>query len=70
MALVNVNIKKITLLNRVQNLLYSQLCLYHLRKKFDETIDDMIKQGICEEYTGPVEWLSNPVLITKDEDAL
>ena len=43
---------------------------YHLRDKFDEAISEMISYGIFEEYNGPNEWLSNPVIIPKDDNSV
>ena len=36
---------------------------FHLRKKFDETIDKLIAEGVLEEHEGPAEYISNPVLV-------
>ena len=41
---------------------------FHLRKKFDNMCDEMIRQGIFEEVEGPNEWISNPVIVPKGED--
>ena len=43
---------------------------FHLRKKFDNACDEMIKQGIFEECEGPNEWISNPVIVPKDDDSI
>ena len=40
---------------------------FHLRKKFDETIDKLIAEGVFEEHEGPAEYISNPVLVPKDD---
>ena len=41
---------------------------FHLRKKFDNACNEMIRQGIFEECDGPNEYVSNPVLVPKDDD--
>ena len=43
---------------------------FHLRKKFDSTVQDMIDQGVFEEYSGSAEWISNPVIIPKDDGSI
>ena len=43
---------------------------FHLRKKIDDTVNDIIKQGVCEESVGPTEWLSNPVIVPKGDGTI
>ena len=30
----------------------------------------MIKEGVFEEHKGPTEWLSNPVIVPKNDEAI
>ena len=41
---------------------------FHLREKFDASVDKLIKEGVFEEHEGPTEWISNPVIVPKDND--
>ena len=41
-----------------------------LCKKFDAEVDKMIKAGVFEEHKGPTEWLSNPVIVPKNDEAI
>ena len=40
---------------------------FHLRKKFDATVDKLIQEGVFEEHEGPAEYISNPVLVPNDD---
>ena len=40
---------------------------FHLRKKINAVIDKIIKEEVIEKYNGPTEWLSNPVIVPKDD---
>ena len=42
---------------------------FHLRKKFNSTVDQMI-EGVFEEYNGQNEWISNPVIVPKDDKSI
>ena len=42
---------------------------FHLRKRFNSTVDQMI-EGVFEEYNGPNEWISNPVIVPKDDKSI
>ena len=35
---------------------------FHLQKKIDAEVDNMIKEGVFEEHKGPTEWLSTLLL--------
>ena len=41
---------------------------FHLRKRFDDECDEMIRQGIFEECEGPNEYISNPVIVPNGDD--
>ena len=43
---------------------------FHLRKKFVTEIEEMERQGIIEEHTGPSPWVSNVVLAPKDDGSV
>ena len=43
---------------------------FHLRKKFDAEVDKMIQEEVFEEHKGPTEWLCNPVIISKNDEAI
>ena len=43
---------------------------FHLRKKFNSTVDQMIEEGVFEEYNGPNEWSSNPVIVPKNDKSI
>ena len=36
---------------------------FHLRKKFDTSVNEMISEDVFEEHHGPTQWLSNPVIV-------
>ena len=40
---------------------------FHLRKRYNDKIEVMIKEGVLEEHTGPAPWVSNVVLAPKDD---
>ena len=42
---------------------------FHLRKTFNSTVDQMI-EGVFEEYNGPNEWISYPVIVPKDDKSI
>ena len=42
---------------------------FHLRKKFNFTVDQMI-EGVFEEYNGSNEWISTPVIVPKDDKSI
>lgn len=41
---------------------------YHLQEPFEREIREMEEQGVIEEHHGPVTWLSNPMLVPKDDN--
>eukprot|EP00112_Aurelia_sp_Birch-Aquarium-sp1_P010952 Seg2314.7 transcript_id=Seg2314.7/GoldUCD/mRNA.D3Y31 product="Transposon Tf2-3 polyprotein" pseudo=true protein_id=Seg2314.7/GoldUCD/D3Y31 len=43
---------------------------YHLQEPFEKCIQAMLKDGVIEEHTGPVTWISNPVLVPKPDGSL
>lgn len=40
---------------------------FHLREKVDAEIQQMLKDDIIEPVDGPVEWISNPVIVPKSD---
>lgn len=40
---------------------------FHLRQQVHEQIDGMLRDNIIEEFDGPVEYISNPVFVPKQE---
>ena len=42
----------------------------HLKKRFDDEVQDMISKGVFEEHKGLTEWLSNLMIVPKDDGQL
>lgn len=43
---------------------------YHFQEQFNTSIQEMESEGVTEDHTGPVTWISNPVLVAKPDGTL